>query len=85
MTMTNYNDASQQQEVVRCPNCKASITMEELHENVNAKPESKREAIEYEIEMWGLTSYYVRQYYIQNGVICSFCARINHLSDWLDV
>jgi hypothetical protein len=78
---TDYNDGNQ---LIRCPNCKASITIEELHEYVNAKPESKREAIEHEIEMWGPT-YYDRQYLVENIVFCPTCARISHLSDWLGV
>ena len=50
--MTDYNDDDDdddshhyhhQQQIIRYPNCKASITVEELHEYVNAKPESKRE------------------------------------------
>jgi hypothetical protein len=44
--------------------------MEELHEYVNAKPESKKQAIEQEIEIWGLTPYYDRQYYVENVVNC---------------
>jgi hypothetical protein len=59
-----------------------SIAVEELHEYVNAKPESKREAIEQEIQMWGITSYYDRQYYVENVVFCPKCARISHLGDW---
>ena len=86
MTPTNYNEHdSQQRHIIRCPNCKASITVEELHEYVNAKPESKREAIEHEIEMWGLTSNYDRQYYVENVVICPSCVMISHLGDWLKV
>jgi uncharacterized C2H2 Zn-finger protein len=78
---TDYNDGNQ---LIRCPNCKASITIEELHEYVNAKPESKREAREDEIEMWGPT-YYDRQYLVENIVFCPTCARISHSSDWLGV
>jgi hypothetical protein len=48
--MTDYSiddspHRQQQRQIIRCPNCKASITVEELHEYVNTKPESKREAI----------------------------------------
>ena len=71
-----------QRQIIRCPNCKASITVEELHEYVNTKPESKREAIEHEIDMWGLT-HYDRQYLVENIVFCPSCAGISHLSDWL--
>ncbi len=84
--MTDYynDDNSHHQQIIRCPNCKASITIEKLHEYVNAKPESKREAIEHEIETWGLT-YYDRQYLAENVVFCPYCAGISHLSDWLEV
>ena len=84
MTTFDYDDDSPKQ-IIRCPKCKASITIEELYEYVNAKPESKREAIEQEIEMWGLTSYYDRQYLVENIVFCPTCAVISHLSDWLGV
>lgn len=86
-----YNDDNshhqhhQQRQIIRCPNCKSSITVEGVHEYVNAKPESKREAIEHEIEMGGLTPYYDRQYLVENIVFCPSCARISHLSDWLEV
>ena len=73
-----------QRQIIRCPNCKASITVEELHEYLNTHPESKREAIEHEIEMWGLTPYYDREYYVENVVICPSCAGISHLGDWLE-
>jgi hypothetical protein len=78
---TDYNG----NQLIRCPSCKASVTVEELHEHVNAKPESKREAIEHEIEMWGLTPYYDKQYLVENIVFCPNCATISHLSDWLEV
>lgn len=84
--MTNYNDdiSHQHPQVIRCPNCKTSIIIEELHEYVNSKPESKKEAIKQEIEAWGLTHYDI-QYYVENVVFCPSCARISHLSDWLKV
>ncbi len=82
--MTNYNDgnSNQHQQVIRCPNCKASIIIDELHEYVNSKPESKIEAIEHEIAMWGLT-YYDKVYYVENIVFCPTCGRISHLGDWI--
>jgi hypothetical protein len=64
-------------QLISCPSCKASITVEELHEYVNAKPQSKIEAIEHEIEAWGLT-FYDRQYLVEIVVFCPSCARINH-------
>ncbi len=80
---TDYNDDNGNQ-LILCPSCKASITVEELHEYVNARPESKREAIEQGIEMWGMT-YYDMAYFIENIVFCPSCARISHLCDWLEV
>jgi hypothetical protein len=58
-----------------------SITVEELHEYVNSNPEAKRDAIEKERAMWGLT-YYDMVYYVENIVFCPQCARIGHLGDW---
>lgn len=58
-----------------------SITVEELHEYVNSNPEAKRDAIEKERAMWGLT-YYDMVYYVENIVFCPQCARISHLGDW---
>ena len=81
----NGDNRYHQQQTVQCPNCKASVTVEELYEYVNTHPESKREVIHHEIEMWGLTSNYDRQYLVDNIVFCPRCARISHLSDWLEV
>jgi hypothetical protein len=61
--------------------CKASLTIEGLHEYVNSNPEAKREAIEKERAMWGLT-YYDMAYYVENIVFCPQCASISHLGDW---
>ena len=69
----NSHHRQQEEERIRCPNCKASITVEELQEYVNTKPESKREAIKQEIEMWGLT-HYDRQYWVENVLICPICS-----------
>jgi hypothetical protein len=68
-------------QVIKCPTCKASITIEELYEYVNSNPEAKREAIEKERAMWGLT-YYDLAYYVENIVFCPQCASISHLGDW---
>jgi hypothetical protein len=83
-TKDDYNHSHhqhhQQRQIIRCPNCKASITVEELHEFVNANPESKRDTIEKEVAMWGLT-HYDMAYYVENIVFCPACARISQ-SDW---
>jgi hypothetical protein len=76
---SNNNSSSSQ--VIKCPTCKASITVEELHEYVNVNPEAKREAIEKERAMWELT-YYDMAYYVENIVFCPQCARISHLGNW---
>jgi 4-hydroxy-3-methylbut-2-en-1-yl diphosphate synthase IspG/GcpE len=81
--MTDYNHSHHQQ-IIRCPNCRALITVEELLKYVASKPESKREAIEHEIAMWGLT-HYDMAHYVENIVFCPACARISHLGDWLEV
>jgi hypothetical protein len=49
---------------------------------VNANPEAKREAIEKEIAMWGLTNYDM-VYFVDNIVFCPNCARISHLGNWV--
>ncbi len=45
MTTANYSGDNDSQKIIQCPNCKASITIGELHEYVNANPQSKRKAI----------------------------------------
>lgn len=79
MTTADYDDS---QKIIYCPGCKMSIIVSELHEYVNDKPENKREAIEQEIEKWGLT-YYDKAYYVEDIVYCPACAKISHLGDWL--
>jgi hypothetical protein len=69
-------------QLIKCPVCKAlSITVEELHEYVNADPEAKMGAIEKEIAMWGLT-HHDMAYFVENIVFYHNCARISHLGDW---
>lgn len=40
-------------QIIYCPNCKASISVDELGEHVSANPETKKQAIEEELELWG--------------------------------
>ena len=46
--MTTAADATDNQ-IIQCPNCSKSITVDELGEHVNANPEIKKEAIEREL------------------------------------
>jgi endogenous inhibitor of DNA gyrase (YacG/DUF329 family) len=66
--------------LIQCPNCKKSISVDELGEHVNSNPEIKKEAIQREIELWG--DAYDRKYLIQNVVFCPSCGKISHLGDW---
>jgi uncharacterized protein (DUF2225 family) len=74
--MTDINNLT-----IQCPNCNASMTIEELGEYVNANPDTKKQAIEEELELWG--DVYDRNYLIQNVVFCPKCGRISHLGHWL--
>ena len=46
-SMTNNN-----QQIIHCPNCNASITVDELGEHVNANPNTKKQAIEEQFQLW---------------------------------
>jgi hypothetical protein len=63
--MADHNDS---QKVIQCPSCKASITLDELGEHVNANPQTKKEAIEEQIQHWGEA--FDRNYLMQNVVFC---------------
>ena len=79
--MTVADDTNNQKQIIRCPNCDVSITVDELGEHVNANPETKKEVIEEQLQLWG--KIYDRSYLIKNVVFCPNCARIGHLGDWL--
>jgi hypothetical protein len=72
----NYNI----QQVIHCPNCKASITVEGLGEHVSANPDTKKQAVEEQFQLWG--GAYDRNYLIQNVVFCLSCGKISHFDDW---
>jgi bifunctional ADP-heptose synthase (sugar kinase/adenylyltransferase) len=79
--MTTAADATKnQKQIIQCPFCKASITVDELGEHVNACPEIKKEAIERELQLWG--DAYNRNYLMQNVVFCPCCGKVSHLGDW---
>ncbi|MFL6494149.1 MAG: hypothetical protein ACJ70N_05030 [Nitrososphaera sp.] len=69
---TDINNNNNQ--IIFCPFCKASITVDELGEHVNANPETKKQAIEEEIQLWG-EDVYDRNYLIQNVVFVLAAAR----------
>jgi endogenous inhibitor of DNA gyrase (YacG/DUF329 family) len=83
VTSSSDNTAGdkQQQQIIQCPNCNKSITVDELGEHVNAYPEIKKQAIERELELWGEQAY-DRNYLIENVVFCPSCGRISHFKDW---
>jgi hypothetical protein len=67
-------------QIIQCPFCKIPITVEELGKYVNANPETKKQAIEEEIQLWGEA--YDRSYLIQNVVFCPNCHKVSHFKDW---
>ena len=73
--MTNNDN-----QVIHCPNCKASITVDELGEHVSANPDTKKQAIEEQFQLWGGVC--DRNYLIQNVVFCPSCGKISHFDDW---
>jgi hypothetical protein len=67
-------------QIIYCPNCKASITVNELGEHVNANPEIKKQAVEEQFQLW--RGAYDRNYLIQNVVFCPNCHKVSHFKDW---
>ena len=47
------DDIDSQQQIIQCPNCKASMTVDQLGAHVNANPEIKKQAIEEQFQLWG--------------------------------
>jgi hypothetical protein len=78
--MTPADDTNNQEQLIQCPNCQTSISVDTLGEHVNSYPEIKKEAIERELELWGDS--YDRAYLIQNVVFCPHCGKISHFKDW---
>jgi|GEM_PF-3942431 len=68
-------------QTILCPNCNTSITVDELGEHVNANPETKKQAIEEEIQLWGEAAY-DRNYLIRNVMFCLRCYKVSHFDDW---
>ena len=66
--------------IIRCPHCEASITADELGEHVSTNPDIKKQAIEEQFQLWG--GAYDRNYLIQNVVFCPSCGKISHFDDW---
>ncbi len=74
--MSDINDG----QIFYCPFCIAPITVDELGEYLNASPETKKQAIEEELELWG--DRYGRNYLIRNVVFCPSCGKVSHYKDW---
>ena len=66
--------------IIHCPICKTSITVDELGEYVSANPDTKKQAIEEEVQLWG--GAYDRNYLMQNVVFCPNCGKVSHFDDW---
>ena len=73
--MTDINN-----QIISCPLCIAPITVDELGEYVNTNPETKKHAIEEELELSG--NVYDRNYLVQNVVYCPNCHKVSHFKDW---
>jgi hypothetical protein len=69
-----------QNKIIQYPSCHTSITDVELGEHVNTNPQTKQQAIEEELELWG--DVYDRNYLIQNVVFCLNCHKVSHFKDW---
>ena len=67
-------------QIIQCPRCRASVTVSELGKYVNANPEIKKQAIEEEIQLWG--DAYDMQYLTLNLVFCPRCHKVSHFKDW---
>jgi hypothetical protein len=74
--MTVADDTNNQKQLIHCPNCQASMTVDQLGAHVNANPEIKKEAIERELELWG--DAYDKNYLIQNVVFCPNRGKVSH-------
>jgi hypothetical protein len=57
------------------------MTIDELGEHVNINSETKKQAIEQEIELRG-KDVYDRNYLIQNVGFCPNCCKVSHFKDW---
>ena len=66
--------------IIYCPFCIVPMTVDELGEYVKANPETKKQAIEEELQLWGEA--YDRNYLIQNVVFCPKCGKVSHFKDW---
>ena len=73
--MTDINN-----QIIYCPFCISPITVDELGEHVNANPETKKQAIEEQLQLWG--EVYDRNYLIKNVVFCPNCLKVSHFKNW---
>ena len=75
--MTVTDDTNNQKQIIQCSNCNKSIRVDELGEHVNAYLDTKKEAIERELQLWGEA--YDKNYLMENVVFCPSCGKVNYL------
>jgi uncharacterized C2H2 Zn-finger protein len=74
------DDIKNQQEIIRCPRCNVSVTVDALGEHVNSNPQIKEQAIAEQLEQWGEA--YDLEYLTLNLVFCPRCHKVSHFKDW---
>ena len=74
------DDIKNHQEIIYCPRCKASISVDALGEHVNSNPEIKKQAIAEQLEQGG--EKYDLEHVMQNVVFCPRCHKVSHFKDW---
>lgn len=67
-------------QVILCPHCRISITVDELGEHVNANPDIKKQAIAEQLHLWG--DAYDLEYLTLNLLFCPRCHKVSHFKDW---
>ena len=67
-------------QTIQFPICKVSLTVDELGQYVSVNPETKKQAVEEQFQLWG--GAYDRNYLIQNVVFCPSCCKVSHFKDW---
>ena len=73
--MTDVNN-----QTIQCLICKMYLTVDELGQYVSANQDTKKQAIEEELQLWG--NAYDRNYLIQNVVFCPNCGKLFYFKDW---
>lgn len=65
-------------QIIYCPTCKTSISVDKLGDYVNDNPKAKKQIIEEEIQQWGEA--YDRHCLIKNVLFCRHCYEVSHLT-----